>query len=109
MISKASWPAAAGVTEALTGHSHCGRREPVPAAPNRERSEHLQSQSDHAGVKFLLRVTLEPHDLTSEVYRIKELPSGSRGPVDISVRQQRRLAFIHRPRKNDLNGRNQSA
>ena len=61
------------------------------------------------GVKFLLRVTLEPHDLTSEVYHIKELPSGSRGPVDISVRQQRRLAFIHRPRKNDLNGRNQCA
>jgi hypothetical protein len=61
------------------------------------------------GVKFLLRVTLEPHDLTSEVYRIKELPSGSRGPVDISVRQQRHLAFIHRPRKNDLNGHNQCA
>jgi len=40
------------------------------------------------GVNFLLRVTLEPHDLTSEVYRIKKLPSGSRGPVDISVRQQ---------------------
>jgi hypothetical protein len=32
------------------------------------------------GVKFLLRVTLEP-------------------PVDISVRQQRHLAFIHRPKK----------
>ena len=61
------------------------------------------------GVKFLLRVTLEPHDLTSEVYRIKELPSGSRGPVDISVRQQRHLAFIHRPCKNDLNGHNQCA
>ena len=61
------------------------------------------------GVKFLLRLTLEPHDLTSEVYRIKELPSGSRGPVDISARQQRHLAFIHRLRKNNLNGHNQCA
>jgi hypothetical protein len=61
------------------------------------------------GVKFLLRVTLEPHDLTSKVDRIKELPSGSRGPVDISVRQQRHLAFIHRPRTNKLNGHNQCA
>ena len=61
------------------------------------------------GVKFLLRVTLEPHDLTSEVYRIKEPPSGRRGPVDISVRQQRHLAFIHRLRKNSLNGHNQCA
>jgi hypothetical protein len=61
------------------------------------------------GVKFLLRVTLEPHDLTSEVYRIKKLPSGSRRPVDISVRQQPHLAFIHRLRKNNLNGHNQCA
>jgi hypothetical protein len=42
------------------------------------------------GVKFLLRVTLEP-------------------PVDISVRQQRHLAFIHRPRTNKLIGHNQCA
>jgi hypothetical protein len=61
------------------------------------------------GAKFLLRVTLEPHDLTSEVYRIKELPSSSRGPVDIWVRQQRHLAFIHKLRKNNLNGHNQCA
>jgi hypothetical protein len=40
------------------------------------------------GVKFLLRARLESYDLTSEVYRIKELPSYSRGPVGISVRQQ---------------------
>ena len=45
------------------------------------------------GAKFLLRVTLEPHALTSEVDHIKELPSGSRGPVDISVRQQRQFGF----------------
>jgi hypothetical protein len=61
------------------------------------------------GVNFLLRVTLESYDLTSEVYRIKELPSRSRGSVDISVRQQPHLAFIHRLRKNNLNGHNQCA
>jgi hypothetical protein len=66
-------------------------------------------QSPPLHLEFLLRVTLEPHDLTSEVYRIKELPSGSRGPVDISVRQQRYLAFIHRLHKNNLNGHNQCA
>jgi len=52
---------------------------------------------------------IETRDKTSEIYHIKELPSGSRGAVDISVRQQRHLAFIHRPRKNGLNGHNQCA
>jgi len=59
------------------------------------------------GVKFLLRVTPEPHDLTSEVYRIKELPSGSRGYFGCDNSAIWLLSTG--PRKNGLNGRNQCA
>ena len=43
-----------------------------PAAPHRERRQHLQPQPDHDRGRFLFRVTLRRHDLAAEIWHLKE-------------------------------------
>jgi hypothetical protein len=60
------------VFEALARHGYSRRDPPVPAAPDGEGDEHLQSQPHHDRAQVLFRATLRRLDLAAEIYHIKE-------------------------------------